>query len=65
VRRPINWFVFALSLGAFALGRALHPPQPAPVVVERVTFEPRVAVAVPAALRHDADLEFGYVERDR
>jgi hypothetical protein len=67
MRRPINWFVFALSLGVLALGRALllPGPQPLPAVVERVRVEPRVAIAVPAALRGQRELEFGYVERDR
>jgi hypothetical protein len=65
MRRPINWLVFALSLGFLAMGRALQSPPPAPVVVERVRIEPRVAVAVPAALRGQREIEFGYVERDR
>jgi hypothetical protein len=67
MRRPIDWFFFALSLGFLALGRALQAPgpQPAPVIVERMRIEPRLAVAVPAALRGQRELEFGYVERDR
>lgn len=66
MRRPINWLVFGLSLGFLAMGRALQsPPPPAPAILERTPVEPRVAVAVPAALRRHADLEFGYVERDR
>ena len=65
MRRPINWFVFALSLGFLAMGRALQPPPPAPVVVERSVAEPRVAVAIPSVLRRHSELEFGYVEQDR
>jgi len=60
MRRPINWFVFALSLGFLMLNRA-HSPQPAVVSVERMSFEPRVVVAVPAALNRERNLEFGYV----
>ena len=65
MRRPINWFVIALSLGFLAMGRALQSPQPVPVVVERTQVEPRVAVAMPVALRGQRELEFGYVDRDR
>lgn len=65
MRRPLNWFVFALSLGFLLLGRTLQAPQPAPVVIERTQFEPKVAAAVPAMFNPRADLEFGYVETDR
>ena len=66
MRRPINWFVFALSLGFLAMGRALQSPPPAaPVIVERSVAEPRVAVAIPSVLRRHSELEFGYVEQDR
>ena len=62
MRRPLNWFVFALSLGFLVLGRMHSPPQPAAVTVERVSFEPRMAVAVPANLKRERNLEFGYVK---
>ena len=65
MRRPLNWFVFGLSLGFLALGRHLQSPQPAPLIVERSNFQPREAVAVPATLRRTTDLEFAYVEKDR
>jgi hypothetical protein len=67
MRRPLNWLVFALSLGFLAMGRALQSPSPppAPAIIERTPVEPRVAVAIPAPLRRHADLEFGYVDRDR
>src|SRR5439155_25430628 len=64
MRRPINWFVFALSLGFLVLGRTLQPPRPAPIAIEPTRFEPRVA-AVPAPLRRNGELEFGYVDRER
>jgi len=63
MRRPINWLVFALSLGFFFLGRSMQPP-PAPII-ERTRIEPAVASAVPVALRRNTELEFGYVDRDR
>ena len=62
MRRAI--YVLALSLGSMVLGRTLQPPTPAPVVVERVSFEPRMAIAVPAALHRERNLEFGYVTLD-
>ena len=65
MRRPLNWLVFALSLGFLVMGRALRPPQPEPVVIERARVEPRVVVAVPVALRGHRELEFGYVDQDR
>ena len=63
MRRPVNWLVIALSLGFLDLGlsRTVAPATPTDVVVERVSFEPRGAVAVPAALKHVDDLQFGYV----
>ena len=66
MRRPLDWILFALSLGFLVLGRTLKQPepQPEPIVVERVSFEPRMAVAVPAALKRERDLEFGYVTSD-
>lgn len=65
MRRPINWLVLALSLGFLILGRTQQAPRPAPMVTERTQFVPKVAAAVPAALRRHEDLEFGYVETDR
>jgi hypothetical protein len=65
MRRPINWLVFALSLGFLVLGRTLQAPRPAPVEIERTQLQPTVAAAVPASLRGHRDLEFGYVDRDR
>ena len=68
MRRPLNWFVVALSLGFLVGNRLAHsPPAPVPVPadVERTQVEPRMAVATPVALRRHADLEFGYVDRDR
>jgi hypothetical protein len=65
MRRPLNWFVFALSLGFLLLGRTLQAPRPAPVVIERTQFEPKVMAAVPAILHGREDIEFGYVESDR
>jgi hypothetical protein len=65
MRRPINWLVFALSLGFLFAGRVLQQPQPAPVVIERPRFDSQMAAAQPAGLRRHADLEFGYVEQDR
>lgn len=66
MRRPINWFVFALSLGFLAMGRYMQSQTPTPgVVVERTQIAPQVAIAVPAALRTPRELEFGYIDRDR
>ena len=64
MRRPINWIVFALSLGFLVLGRSAQHPQ-GPVAVENSPMEPRVAIAVPVALRTPRELEFGYIDRDR
>lgn len=66
MRRPMVWLVFALSIG-YLIGTRLAdaPPPPVPAVLERTHVEPRMAVAVPAALRRHAELEFGYVDRDR
>jgi hypothetical protein len=64
MRRLVTGLVIALSIG-FLIGSRLVPPPPAPVVLERAHVEPRIAVAVPAALRRHADLEFGYVDGDR
>jgi len=64
MRRLLAGFVLALSLG-FLIGSRPESSSPAPVVVERARIEPRMAVAIPAALRRHAELEFGYVERDR
>jgi hypothetical protein len=63
MRRPINWFVFSLSLAFLVLNRA-HSPPPAVVGEERMSFEPRMAVAVPAALNRERNLEFGYITSD-
>ena len=60
-------YFLALSLGSLVLGRTLEQPEPVPQpepVVERVSFEPRMAVAVPAALKREGNLEFGYVTLD-
>lgn len=65
MRRPINWLVVALSLGCLLLGRAVQPPRPEPVIVERAPVVPQIASAVPASLRRHEDLEFGYVDRER
>ena len=66
MRRPMAWLGFASSIG-FLIGTRLAdaPPLPVPAVLERTHVEPRMAVAVPAALRRHAELEFGYVDRDR
>ena len=64
MRRPINWLVFALSVGFFLWGRGLQAPTPAPVAVERPVLVPELAAAVPAALRRHEDLEFGYVSAE-
>lgn len=65
MRRLLIGIVFALSIGFLLGSRLVASPPPAPVILERALVEPRMAVAVPAALRRHSELEFGYVDRDR
>ena len=64
MRRLVIGIIFALTIG-FLVGSRLVPSPSSPVVLERTRVEPRMAVAIPAALRRHADLEFGYVDQDR
>jgi hypothetical protein len=64
MRRPIPWLLIGLTLGFLIAERTPQAP-PAPTVLEWTRPEPRGATALPAALRRNGELEFGYVERDR
>src|SRR3954464_13381544 len=81
MRRPLNWFVIALSLAFLVAGRSMTPRNetinPRFVGDERAamravsTFEPQTLQfesaarwAVPAAQRHERELDFGYVRLD-
>ena len=78
MRRPLDWLVVAISLTFLLMGRSMtaHVEAPAnsrPVLeipsapgwnAQVLTFEPGSAVAVPASLRRERTLEFGYVRLD-
>jgi hypothetical protein len=57
MRRPLDWFVIALSLAFLLAGRSLQRPAAA---ASRVDVEPTVA-ALPAARHAQTNLEFGYI----
>jgi hypothetical protein len=79
MRRPLDWFVVVLSVAFLLLGRAMteraetQVAGPDPVVevasaralqAQVLPFEPANAIAVPAALRRERNIEFGYVRFD-
>jgi hypothetical protein len=79
MRRPLDWFVVALSIAFLMLGRSMTervdtrvvgPDQvveftSAPALQAQVLpFEPAHAVAVPASVRRERNIEFGYVRFD-
>jgi hypothetical protein len=79
MRRPLDWLVVAISIAFLIMGRALTAPgetrmagpdpvleiQPMPALHAQVLpFEPAGAFAVPASLRRERNLEFGYVRLD-
>jgi len=72
MRRPLNWFVIALSLAFLGLNYSVasRAPAPAPVYLpvvadaKLVPVEAAGRVVLPAALRRERNLEFGYVTLD-
>ena len=77
--RPLDWLVVALSIAFLLLGRSMSErvetrlagPDPvleftaAPTLQAQVLpFEPANAVAVPASVRRERNIEFGYVRAD-
>ena len=71
MRRLLDWFVVALSIVFLLLGRSMTErvetrvagPDPA-VQIQVLPFEPANAVAVPASVRQERNIEFGYVRFD-
>ena len=78
MRRPLDWLVVAMSLTFLLMGRSMtarveSPADSRPVLeipsapvwnAQVLPFEPGGAVAVPASLRRERNLEFGYVRLD-
>jgi hypothetical protein len=78
MRRPLDWLVVAISLTFLMMGRSMtarveSPANSRPVLelpsgpvwnAQVLRFEPAGAVAVPASLRRERTLEFGYVRLD-
>jgi hypothetical protein len=79
MHRPLDWLVVAMSLAFLGLGRLMTAPVEsrieapvpaldvpyAPVLNAQVLpFEPSGVFAVPASLRSERTLEFGYVRLD-
>jgi hypothetical protein len=79
MRRPLDWFVVALSVAFLLLGRSMAeraenrlvgpdsvleiPAEPS-LRAQVLPFEPANAIAVPASVRRERNLEFGYVRAD-
>jgi hypothetical protein len=79
MRRALDWLVVAISLAFLGMGRlmsadgesrsrfpapALEMPSAPVLHAEVLPFEPAGAFAVPASLRRERTLEFGYVRLD-
>jgi hypothetical protein len=79
MRRFLDWFVVALSFAFLLLGRSMTervetrvvgPDQgvdftsAAALQAHVLPFEPAHAVAVPASMRRERNIEFGYVRFD-
>ena len=73
MRRPINWLVAALSLTFLVAGRSMSPvAEPVDSIlvsddlpVGALSFEPAGRPAVPASVRRERDLDFGYVRLEQ
>lgn len=69
MRRPLDWLVVALSIAFLFMGKALNERAESrlagPDTDFRVLpFEQARPQAVPAALRRERSLDFGYVSSD-
>jgi hypothetical protein len=77
--RPLDWLVVALSIAFLLLGRSmtervdtrmagpdavLEMPSAPALQAQVLPFEPAHAVAVPAGVRRERNIEFGYVRLD-